>query len=81
MKDSHAQAIRRITKLFIFPPMIKGEAGRRVNPATPLEKVLGPHTPNSCVFTKGVFCFNRAAIYLPRAPTPEALCRAASGQN
>lgn len=37
LSDSHAQAIRRVTKLFIFPPVVREEdAGSRENPAVPL---------------------------------------------
>lgn len=70
LKDSHAQAIRRITKLFIFPPMIKGEAGRRVNPATPLEKVLGPHTHLTAVSLLRGFSVSTEQRFTFQGPPP-----------
>lgn len=80
MKDFHAQAIRRTTKLFIFPPMIrKDDAGSRENPAILRVIIPGPHTNlTGCVFTKGGFLFNRQQFTFP--VLPKALCHAALGR-
>lgn len=80
LKDFHAQAIQRITKLFIFPPMIrKDDAGSRENPAILLVIIWGHTQTTGCVFTKGFFCFHGQQFTFQ--VLPKALCQCCSGQN
>lgn len=79
LKDFHAQAIRRITKLFIFPPTIRKDvAGSRENPAILLVIIWGHTQTTGCAFTKGFFCFHGQQFTFQ--VLPKALYHAALGR-